>query len=197
MGWHVGKCVWMDAVLSLTRYVVVTLPSRPYVLSPQELRSVQASLTALGKVLQSLTAQSGSSGGSGSSSTASTTNGGFASTSGAHHGAHHSHHRSHHHQATGANGAPHVPYRDSKLTRLLKDSLSGGSHVSVLACLHPAAEHAEECAATLQWAVRAANLAGSGGAPVVSVLAPGGAESSQSEQLMVQVGAAGGGDDVG
>lgn len=54
----------------------------------------------------------------------------------------------------GLGGAPHVPFRDSKLTRVLKDSLTGNSFTCLLACLHPAPENVEECGATLQFAVR-------------------------------------------
>ena len=53
-------------------------------------------------------------------------------------------HLSHHGEAG------HVPYRDSKLTRVLKNSLSGNSYTTLLATLHPQAEHFEECINTLQ-----------------------------------------------
>ena len=42
---------------------------------------------------------------------------------------------------TDARGArPHVPYRDSKLTRLLEDSLGGNCKTTVLAMVSPALE---------------------------------------------------------
>ena len=34
-------------------------------------------------------------------------------------------------------GAKHVPYRDSKLTRLLQDSLGGNSRTVMIACVSP------------------------------------------------------------
>ena len=34
-----------------------------------------------------------------------------------------------------SNGNPHIPYRDSKLTRILKEHLSGNSHSVMLACI--------------------------------------------------------------
>lgn len=46
--------------------------------------------------------------------------------------------------------AGHVPYRDSKLTRILKNSLSGNSYTTLLAMLHPAHDNYEECFNTLQ-----------------------------------------------
>ena len=48
----------------------------------------------------------------------------------------------------------HVPYRDSKLTRLLQDSLGGNSYTTVLATLNPLQENYEECLNTLMFANR-------------------------------------------
>lgn len=48
-----------------------------------------------------------------------------------------------------------VPYRNSTLTWLLKDSLSGNAFVSMLACISPAETHYEETLATLKYAERA------------------------------------------
>ena len=42
-----------------------------------------------------------------------------------------------------------VPYRDSKLTRILQNSLGGNSYTTVLATVHPLGEHYEECLSTL------------------------------------------------
>lgn len=49
----------------------------------------------------------------------------------------------------------HVPYRDSKLTRLLKDSLGGNSKTLMIACLHPAYMNAKETVTTMRYASRA------------------------------------------
>ncbi|KAG2446452.1 hypothetical protein HYH02_008444 [Chlamydomonas schloesseri] len=87
----------------------------------------------------------------------------------------------------GLGGAPHVPFRDSKLTRVLKDSLTGNSHTCVLACLHPAPENVEECSATLQFAVQCSSIAT---APRVNVLSGGpgsGDGAGVVEDLMTQV----------
>ncbi|KAM7278761.1 hypothetical protein ACFE04_005895 [Oxalis oulophora] len=52
----------------------------------------------------------------------------------------------------------HVPYRDSKLTRLLQDSLGGNSRTCMIACISPADINAEETLNTLKYANRARNI---------------------------------------
>ncbi|CAI9116148.1 OLC1v1017224C1 [Oldenlandia corymbosa var. corymbosa] len=52
----------------------------------------------------------------------------------------------------------HVPYRDSKLTRLLQDSLGGNSKTVMIACISPADTNAEETLNTLKYANRARNI---------------------------------------
>lgn len=52
----------------------------------------------------------------------------------------------------------HVPYRDSKLTRLLQDSLGGNSKTIMIACISPADSNAEETINTLKYANRARNI---------------------------------------
>jgi hypothetical protein len=52
----------------------------------------------------------------------------------------------------------HIPYRDSKLTRLLKYSLSGNCQVVMIANVSPAVIHAEETHNTLKYANRAKNI---------------------------------------
>ena len=49
----------------------------------------------------------------------------------------------------------HVPYRDSKLTFLLKDALGGRSRCTLLACVSPAHVNLEETMSTLKFAQRA------------------------------------------
>ena len=49
----------------------------------------------------------------------------------------------------------HVPYRESVLTWLLKDSLGGNSRTWVLAAVSPADDSVEETLSTLRWADRA------------------------------------------
>lgn len=49
----------------------------------------------------------------------------------------------------------HVPYRDSKLTRLLQDSLGGNARTLLIACVSPADTSREETLGTLRYAERA------------------------------------------
>lgn len=52
----------------------------------------------------------------------------------------------------------HVPYRNSKLTRLLQDSLGGNSQTLMLACVSPSDSNANETNSTLKYANRAKNI---------------------------------------
>lgn len=65
-------------------------------------------------------------------------------------------------QKTSKSAAPsHLripPYRDSKLTRLLQDSLGGNSRTIMVACVSPAESNVEESANTLRYASRARNI---------------------------------------
>ncbi|OQV16533.1 Kinesin-like protein KIF3B [Hypsibius exemplaris] len=54
--------------------------------------------------------------------------------------------------------APHIPYRDSKLTRLLQDSLGGNSKTIMVANVGPASYNIEETLSTLRYANRAKNI---------------------------------------
>ncbi|XP_015133678.1 chromosome-associated kinesin KIF4 isoform X1 [Gallus gallus] len=59
-----------------------------------------------------------------------------------------------------------VPYRDSKLTRLLQDSLGGNSHTLMIACVSPADSNLEETLNTLRYADRARKIKNK---PIVNV----------------------------
>ncbi|XP_067360606.1 kinesin-like protein KIF21B isoform X7 [Channa argus] len=52
----------------------------------------------------------------------------------------------------------HVPYRDSKLTRLLQDSLGGNSRTVMIACISPSDRDFMETLNTLKYANRARNI---------------------------------------
>ena len=51
-----------------------------------------------------------------------------------------------------------VPYRDSKLTRLLKDSLGGNTKSIMIACVSSSMMCYEETLNTLKYATRAKNI---------------------------------------
>jgi Kinesin motor domain len=54
--------------------------------------------------------------------------------------------------------AGHIPYRDSKLTRLLQDSLGGNTKTVMIANLGPADWNYDETLSTLRYANRAKNI---------------------------------------
>uniref|UniRef100_W5U7P9 Kinesin-like protein KIF11 n=1 Tax=Ictalurus punctatus TaxID=7998 RepID=W5U7P9_ICTPU len=53
---------------------------------------------------------------------------------------------------------PHVPYRESKLTRILQDSLGGRTKTSIIATVSPASNNLEETLSTLDYANRAKSI---------------------------------------
>ena len=64
--------------------------------------------------------------------------------------------------ASAVDGTPsassHIPYRDSKLTRLLQPSLSGGGYIVVLATICDGQKFSAETLSTLQFARRAKKI---------------------------------------
>uniref|UniRef100_A0A8C1UQ13 Kinesin family member 7 n=1 Tax=Cyprinus carpio TaxID=7962 RepID=A0A8C1UQ13_CYPCA len=63
----------------------------------------------------------------------------------------------------GALGDPkrrgtHIPYRDSKITRILKDSLGGNAKTLMIACISPSSSDFDESLNTLNYAKRARNI---------------------------------------
>ncbi|VDN59075.1 unnamed protein product [Dracunculus medinensis] len=52
----------------------------------------------------------------------------------------------------------HIPYRDSKLTRLLQDSLGGNMKTIMVACISPSDNNYDETLSTLRYANRAKNI---------------------------------------
>jgi hypothetical protein len=61
----------------------------------------------------------------------------------------------------------HVPYRDSKLTRLLQDSLGGNSQTVMIACISPLESDFDESLNTLKYAYRARKIQNK---PIVNVI---------------------------
>ena len=78
--------------------------------------------------------------------------------------------------ASAASAKAHVPYRDSKLTRLLQTSLAGNARAAVICALGPGVAHAEAARETLRFASRATRVRC---APAVNAVA-------QSRALMGQ-----------
>ncbi|KAF3706628.1 Chromosome-associated kinesin KIF4 Chromokinesin Chromosome-associated kinesin KLP1 [Channa argus] len=76
-----------------------------------------------------------------------------------------------------------VPYRDSKLTRLLQDSLGGNSHTLMIACISPADSNMEETINTLRYADRARKIKNK---PIVNV-DPRTAEMSRLKQQVQEL----------
>jgi hypothetical protein len=52
----------------------------------------------------------------------------------------------------------YIPYRDSKITMLLMDSLGGTSKALMIACISPSSQWAEETISTLNYATRTMNI---------------------------------------
>lgn len=89
-------------------------------------------------------------------------------------------------------GSKHIPYRDSKLTRLLQESLGGNSATTMLAAISPADYNFDETLGTLKYANRAKSIENavskneSAQDKMIQDL------QSQIEQLKAQLGAGGG-----
>ncbi|XP_057515593.1 kinesin-like protein KIN-1 [Amaranthus tricolor] len=52
----------------------------------------------------------------------------------------------------------HVPYRDSKLTRILQDTLGGSCRMALLCCCSPSSSNASETLSTLRFGARAQHI---------------------------------------
>eukprot|EP00644_Phytophthora_capsici_P010629 jgi/Phyca11/8778/fgenesh1_pm.PHYCAscaffold_30_\ len=59
---------------------------------------------------------------------------------------------------TSGHASTHIPYRDSKLTRLLQDSLGGNSETTLLVCASSSSYNSEETISTLRFGTRAKNI---------------------------------------
>lgn len=72
------------------------------------------------------------------------------------------------------------PYRDSKLTSLLKQSIGGNSYCLMIACLNPCMTHFEESLQTLTYASMASYI---NNAPTLNI----DPKVKQNEQLKQQI----------
>lgn len=61
-------------------------------------------------------------------------------------------------QAKNCNAKPcaFIPYRNSKLTRLLKDSFNGSTPIVMIVCLNPNSVYLEETLNSINYGIKAA-----------------------------------------
>jgi len=78
------------------------------------------------------------------------------------------------------------PYRDSKLTRLLQDSLGGNSRTIMVACVSPADFNLDETVTTLRYATNARNIKNTATRNVVKSLSPEEAAKLQRENQLLK-----------
>ncbi|UIZ23602.1 hypothetical protein KXD40_007980 [Peronospora effusa] len=60
--------------------------------------------------------------------------------------------------ASSGGGGQNAPFRDSKLTRLLQNSLGGNTRTLIICCVTPSDKYIEETKSTLQFAARAKDI---------------------------------------
>ena len=82
---------------------------------------------------------------------------------------------------------PHVPYRDSKLTFMLKNALGGNSRCCLIACISPAARNIDESLSTLKFAERAKRLQNHAEINVTNQVLDSSAMLEELERLRTQV----------
>ena len=78
------------------------------------------------------------------------------------------------------------PYRDSKLTRLLQDSLGGNSRTIMVACVSPADFNLDETVTTLRYATNARNIKNTATRNVIKSLSPEEAAKLQRENQLLK-----------
>jgi kinesin family member 5 len=59
---------------------------------------------------------------------------------------------------TSSQKSKHIPFRDSKLTRILQESLGGNTRTTLLVCLSPHSDNFEESLSTLRFATQAKSI---------------------------------------
>ena len=78
------------------------------------------------------------------------------------------------------------PYRDSKLTRLLQDSLGGNSRTIMIACVSPADYNVEETTNTLRYATQARNISNTSTANLVETISQSEARKLKRENALLK-----------
>lgn len=71
---------------------------------------------------------------------------------------------------SGGRRTGHVPYRDSKLTRILQPSLGGNSRTAIICTMSPALSHMEQSRNTLSFATRAKEVTNSAQVNMVCIV---------------------------
>lgn len=87
-------------------------------------------------------------------------------------------------QLSSRQSGSHVSYRDSKLTRLLQDSLGGNAYTYMIACVTPAEFHLSETLNTVQYAQRARAIQSK---PRIQQIAEDGDKNALIERLKAEV----------
>lgn len=59
---------------------------------------------------------------------------------------------------TDGDSRAHIPYRDSKLTRILQESLGGNSRTTIIICCSPSSWNEQESLSSLQFGKRAKKI---------------------------------------
>ena len=83
-------------------------------------------------------------------------------------------------------GKRHIPFRNSRLTQLLKDSLGGGCRTAMIAAVSPAAVQSGESANTLHWADRAKEIRTAAQAPAQAAPEPAAAPCESVDALKAE-----------
>jgi hypothetical protein len=78
------------------------------------------------------------------------------------------------------------PYRDSKLTRLLQDSLGGNSRTIMIACVSPADFNVEETVNTLRYATQARNISNTTTANLVETISQPEARKLKRDNILLR-----------
>ncbi len=73
------------------------------------------------------------------------------------------------HRRGNSCSSAHVPYRDAKITRLLRDSLGGTAHTLMVACVSPSHQSIPETLSVLQFASKARHIRNRPGATSTNV----------------------------
>lgn len=82
-----------------------------------------------------------------------------------------------------AENSSHVPYRESKLTRILQDSLGGNSKTSIIATISPGVKALEETINTLEYAQGARNITN---CPIINIKASAVIQNLQEEIIRLK-----------